>query len=120
MNALSDDAYFSRSVAWHIIDEQVIAHDSSSPKAPRLITMEPWHEIVFMGADGEHTVGQFIAHLATQYDGGAPVDLREQVHEIIALLVEEGILRIHSEPTPLPANLASDSLRQARNRLQDE
>ncbi len=109
MTAISDDLYFSRAATWLLMGEQVVVHDSFSPKAPRMITMEPWHEVVFMAADGEHTVGQFVAQMGAQYSGGTPAGLREQVHEIIAVLVHEGVIRIHPLPQPLPPYFASDS-----------
>jgi hypothetical protein len=107
-----DDRYFSRAATWYRMGERLVVHDSFSPKAPRLITMEPWHEVAFMAADGEHTVDEFVRHMGSQYEGGMPPGLREQIHGIINELAGEGILRIHEQPKPLPPYFAEDHFQQ--------
>jgi hypothetical protein len=73
-----------------------------------MITMEPWHEVVFMAADGEHTVDEFVKHMAAQYEGGEPNGLRQQIHSIIRTLIDEGILRIHESLQALPQYFAEE------------
>ena len=70
--------------------------------------MEPWHEITFIAADGEQTVEEFVKHMAAQYEGDEPDGLREQIHEIIDTLTNEGILRIHDELQTLPPYFAQE------------
>lgn len=103
-----DDRYFSRAATWSRLENSLVVHDSYSPKAPRMVTMEPWHEMVFMAADGVHTVGQFVEHMGAQYDGGIPDGLREQIHEIVTVLVGEHIIRVHADPQPLPPYFAEE------------
>lgn len=112
MITISDQAYFSRSATWIQAGDHVMVHDSFSPKAPRMITMEPWHQTVFMAADGEHTIGQFVDHMGAQYEGGTPAGLREQIHGLIAVLLDEGIIRLHSEAKPLPPYFATDAFKK--------
>ena len=88
--------------------DRLVAHDSFSASAPRMITMEPWHEVAFMAADGEHTVDEFVRHMASQYEGGEPKGLRQQIHEIVGTLIDEGILRIHDKPQSLPPYFAEE------------
>jgi hypothetical protein len=107
-----DDRYFSRAATWSRMDDRLVVHDSFSPKAPRMITMEPWHEVAFMAADGEHTVDEFVRHMGAQYDGGTPPGLREQIHGIINELTGEGILRLHERPKPLPPYFADEYTQQ--------
>lgn len=107
-----DDKYFSRRGCWHTLEGQLVVHDTFSEQAPRMITMEPWYGVVFMSADGEHTVDEFVSNMAGQYEGGAPAGLREQIHEIIGTLIEEGILRLHEEREPLPAYFAEEYFEQ--------
>jgi len=107
-----DNPYFSRCATWYILDGRLAVNDSTSPRAPRVITMEPWHEVVFGAADGEHTVDEFVEEFGKQYDGGAPPGLRSQVIEIIGVLVGEGILKTHAAPKPLPIYLAEDYFAQ--------
>jgi hypothetical protein len=103
-----DNQYFSRAATWSRLDERLVVHDTFSPQAPRMITMEPWHEVVFLSADGEHTIDEFVRHMGSQYEGAPPAGLREQIHEIVQVLVAEGILRIHDHPAPLPPDFAEE------------
>ena len=48
--------------------------------------------LAFMAADGEHTIGEFVQHMGSQYEGGTPPGLREQIHGIVNELAAEGIL----------------------------
>jgi hypothetical protein len=107
-----DDRYFSRAATWNRMNERLVVHDSFSPKAPRMITMEAWHEVAFMAADGEHTVDEFVRHMGSQYEGGMPPGLREQIHGIINELASEGILRIHEQPKALPPYFAEEFFQQ--------
>src|SRR5690349_14614299 len=109
-----DHRYFSRAATWYRMDGRLVVHDSSSPKAPRVITMEPWHEVAFLAADGRHTVEEFVRHMGSHYEGGGPPGLREQIHGIINELVAEGIVRLHAEPTALPPYFADEHFRQPR------
>jgi hypothetical protein len=103
-----NDKYFSRTACWHRLEDRLVVHDSFSQFAPRMITMEPWHEVVFMAADGEHTVDQFITHMASQYEEGEPAGLRKQIYDILRTLADEQILSIHDRPVPLPAYFAEE------------
>lgn len=107
-----DEKYFSRKACWHTMEGQLVVHDSFSEHAPRMITMEPWYAVVFMSADGEHTVGDFVIQMAAQYEAGEPAGLREQIHEIMGTLIEEGIIRLHEEPEPLPTYFAEEYFEQ--------
>jgi hypothetical protein len=107
--AISDDTYFSRSATWYRMGSQLVVVD---PNAPRVITMEPWHETIFSAADGEHTVGQFVTDMAAQYEGGGPAGLRDQIHGLIGVLVSEGIVRLHVEPKRLPPYFAIEASKQ--------
>lgn len=107
-----EHSYFSRCATWHLLENRLVVNDSRSPRAPRVITMEPWHEVVFGAADGEHTVDQFVEQLGKEYEGGPPAGLRAQIVEIIGVLVGEGIVRIHAAPEPLAIYLAENYLAQ--------
>ena len=76
--------------------------------------MDPWYEVAFMAADGQQTVGDFIKQMASQYEGDAPVELRQQIIGAISDLVGEGLVRIHDQPESLPRHLAREDSRPAR------
>ncbi len=97
-----DNLYFSRAATWEMLDGELHVHDSFSPRAPRVITMEPWYAAVFHAAEGTLKVSAFVAQLANEYEDGPPPGLRETVHEVVRTLVGEGILRTHEMPAHLP------------------
>lgn len=49
------------------------------PHQPRMLTMDPWPQIVFLAADGQKTIAEFIDHLARQYAGTIPETLDSTV-----------------------------------------
>ena len=91
--------YFSRAARFDWMSEQVVAID---PNAPRIITMDPWPELVFQMADGQHTVDQLRAYLSAEYEKGAPSGLNEQVISIVRELERERLIRLHGAPVALP------------------
>lgn len=76
------------------------------PRSPRVMTMDPWPQMIFLMADGEHTVAQLITHLSSQYQGGAPPGLADQVRDIVLLLEREGVVQLHAQPKLLPPEFA--------------
>ena len=107
-----DDQYFSRAATWFRMGDRLTVNDAFSPKAPRVITMEPWHAVVFMAADGQHSIDEFVRHMGAKYEGGIPAGLRAQIHGIINELAAEGILHIHDVAMPLPPHFAEDHFAQ--------
>jgi hypothetical protein len=95
--------YFSRVARIDRMGGKIVAID---PNAPRMITMDPWPELVFQMADGQHTVAQLREHLASQYEKGAPPGLDEQVNSIVRHLEQDRLIRLHSEPVTLPFYLS--------------
>jgi len=101
--------YFARCATWHkLTDDQIVVHDSFSPRAPRMITMDPWPQLVFLAADGQHTVGALVAQLGSGYEGGPPPGLEAQVLSLVQELIGEGIIRVSHEPAPLPPYFAEE------------
>lgn len=95
--------YFSRAARFDRVGDKIVAVD---PNAPRMITMDPWPELVFQMADGQHTVDQLRADLVSKYDKGAPAGLNEQVASIVRDLERERLIRLHAQPTTLQFYLA--------------
>lgn len=119
-----NESYFSRCATWDQMGDQLVVHDSFSPKAPRMITMEPWHQVAFSAADGEHTVEEFIAEMASQYENGAPPGLAQQIQRIISELLNEGIIRLHPTSEQLPPYFKEEYLSQPpevrKKQMQDD
>lgn len=69
---------------------------------PRIVTLDPWLEVVFAAATGQQTVKQFIDQLRSQYPNGAPPELDKQTKDFIVKLHEQGIIQLMDKPKPLP------------------
>ena len=95
--------YFSRTARFDRVGGKTIAID---PNSPRVITMDPWPELIFGLADGKHTVRQLQAHMAAQYEKGSPVGLDEQLLSVVDQLQQEHLIRLHDGPAELPFYLA--------------
>lgn len=95
--------YFSRTARFDRMGGKIVAVD---PNAPRMITMDPWPELVFTMADGQHTVAQLRMQLAAQYEKGAPSGLDGQIDSIVRDLDRERLIRLHNDPAELPFYLA--------------
>ncbi len=95
--------YFSRIARFDQVGGKTIAID---PNSPTVITMDPWPELVFDMADGQHTIGQLQTYMASQYDKGAPAGLNEQVISVVHQLEQEHLIRLHDKAVQLPFYLA--------------
>lgn len=79
------DMYFVRSASWYWLNEQKVA--IADPLLPRVLTLDPWTQIVFLAADGLETIKEYVYHLAPLYSGQIPYNLDQTVlHEINTLL----------------------------------
>lgn len=95
-----DTLFMSRTARYRVFETGIVVID---PNSPRVITMDPWPQLIFLSADGAHTVAQFVDHLSAQYEGGAPAGLTNQIHDIVSKLERDGLLHLHAEPMPLPS-----------------
>jgi hypothetical protein len=103
---IKGNPYFIRCATFDDLGDQIMVID---PDAPRVITMEPWLQIVFLAADGKQRISSFVKSLSAQYKDGAPEGLEKQVHEIVRDLLKEGIIRLIDEPEELPYYLSMPS-----------
>jgi len=95
------DKYFRRIASWvESGDYGIIVTD---PNAPRIITMDPWPQLVFLAADGQRTIEQYIYYMAGQYTGKVPDKLDETIiHEIGTLQQERLIELCDTQKRPEP------------------
>jgi hypothetical protein len=92
--------YFKRNTVYKVegdIVSLVDVHDNNS-----VTPLDPWMGTVVSLADGQHTVGQLIQHLAGQYPNGAPENLAETIESVIKRLSETDVVTLTPEPTTLP------------------
>lgn len=93
--------YFIRSASWMWTSEsQIIAIDQH---APRLVTMDPWPQLIFLAAEGQKTIEEYVYFMAEQYIGKVPAKLDETIiDEIQTLLKERMIVLSETKRRPEP------------------
>ncbi|MCI0638175.1 MAG: hypothetical protein L0Y72_25025 [Gemmataceae bacterium] len=103
------ELYFRRTARFDLLNGHIVVAD---PKQPRMVTLDPWLELVFQMADGEHTIDQMIVHLGKGYEGGSPAGLDQQVLDIVNHLVAEGFVELVANSTTLPFYLTEPVSKQ--------
>lgn len=95
------DLYFLRAASWMWTSEsQIIAIDQH---APRIITMDPWPQLIFVAAEGQKTIEEYVYSMAEQYIGKVPAKLDETIiNEIQTLLNEKMIVLSEIKRRPDP------------------
>lgn len=84
------DRYFLRAASWMWTSEsQIIAIDQH---APRIITMDPWAQLIFLAAEGQKTIEEYVYHMAEQYIGKVPANLDETIINEIQTLIKERMI----------------------------
>jgi len=93
--------YFYRIEKWDWLSNEMI-HVFDS-KSPRIITMDPWPQKIFLEALGQLTVAEYIHKVAEEYPKNkVPKELDELILEmLISLINEEKIIGVSDEPTSL-------------------
>jgi hypothetical protein len=108
-----DDQFLARSVTYEMMGDRVVL---IGREAPTMTTVDDWGQLVFLAADGEHTVSELIVHLGKQYAGGIPKELPEQVRHIVREMVKSGFLALRPARTPLPYYLSMPMSLQDKQR----
>jgi hypothetical protein len=96
------DLYFVRIASWDWLDEQRIT--ITDPHNPRVFTLDPWPQVVFLEANGQLTIAETIYQLADMYSGEIPAELDATFISEIKKLVIYGIIEFsETKRAPLPA-----------------
>ena len=64
----------------------------TDPRGPRMLTMDPWPQIVFLESDGQRTVSEFVFCMADAYSGAIPANLDQTIVDELEKLVGYGII----------------------------
>lgn len=98
------DKYFIRTCPWRWLNESSITvHDKNQP---RVITLDPWPQLVFLEATGDKTISEFIFYLATQYEGEEiPAELDITVLKLLNTLLTEQIIELKDRKSSLPPGI---------------
>jgi len=107
------DRYFVRCLTYDMMDGHVLLHDN---KSPRVITLDPWLEVIYAAADGQRTASEFIAQLKESYPDGAPAGLEQQTYRLLAKMEYAGLIRLSEQKVRLPYYLSMPNSEQDRER----
>lgn len=98
------DKYFSRTLQYDWLNESMIHLFDHKSKSPRMITMDPWPQQVYLDADGTRTVKEYIEYMAGLYaNNHIPDQLDKEIIEVLEDLVVDGeIVQLTDSPVTLP------------------
>ena len=105
LNSELRDKYFSRLSPWDWMDDKMI--HVFDINAPRVITMDPWPQLIYLGANGQITVSEFIHEMALSYDRRTPIpkELDVTVLTILTDLVDDKLIELTAEKRILSPDL---------------
>lgn len=101
-NSAIKDKYFFRLAQWDWLNKSMI-HVKDNHRS-RMITMDPWPQLIYLEADGQKTVHEFVYQTISQYakDEPIPEDLDKEILEIIDALIEDKLIALSNESKKLP------------------
>jgi len=98
-----DLQFFARAVRYEMLNDRVVLVGGD---VPAMTTVDDWGQLVFLAADGEHTVGELVMHVQSQYGAGAPPQLEDQVKHVVREMSKRGFLTLRSAKSSLPYYLS--------------
>ena len=101
-NYSNKDKYFIRTLQWDWLNEQMIHLFDN--KGPRMITMDEWPQQIYLDADGQKTIEDYIVWMANLYGSReVPETLDVDMIRIIEDLIEDGeLIKLVDNKTDLP------------------
>lgn len=86
------DKYFSKVAQWGNLEDNMIF--VIDPNAARMITMDPWPQTVFLAADGQKTIEEFVYEMASSYSSNVPNGLAAVILQELNGLLSEKIIQL--------------------------
>ncbi|MEW7291329.1 hypothetical protein [Aquimarina sp. 2304DJ70-9] len=104
--------YFVRTLQWDWLNEEMIHLFDN--KSPRVITMDEWPQQIYLDADGQKTIEEYIIWIANKYSRGqVPSTLDKDIILMIEDLIEDGeMIKLTEGKTDLPYYLDSPKSKQ--------
>ena len=106
------DLYFVRTAQWMRLDNEMIT--VFDPHGPRMITMDPWPQTVFLHSDGQKTVAEFIHFVADKYTGTIPENLDKTIIGELLKLIDDYKIIQFSEQKRMPDEQFNKARRQGK------
>lgn len=92
---VNNNAYFIRVAQWYWLENNIIA--VIDPHNPRMLSMDPWPQSVFLAAEGQKTISEYIYAVADEYTGDIPGQLDQTIIEEIEKLAGFRIIMLVNE-----------------------
>lgn len=112
--------YFYRTEKWDwLTKEHIHVLDS---KSPRIITMDPWPQKIFLEALGQQTISDYVYNVAQEYPKNKiPEELDDVILEMIeSLLSEEKIISLSDKPVNLKPEILNPINEEGEINMQGE
>jgi hypothetical protein len=93
--------YFYRAAQWYWLSKEMITINDNH--APRVITLDPWPQMIFLHATGKLTISEYVDYVASKYKKEIPADLDSTILSMIDLLLKERVIclsEVLREPDP--------------------
>jgi hypothetical protein len=97
------DKYFYRVATWTWHSEEEIT--IIDPNAPRVITLDPWPQLVFLDAKGKLTVTEYVYYMASRYSFKIPENLDKEILFNLDTLFQEKLIAFSDTPVTLDASI---------------
>lgn len=95
------DKYFRRNALWGLHEPGKIYVED--PKQPRRHLMDEWPQTVFLEAEGQRTVAEYVAYMADQYGSDkVPATLDKIILDNIDILRGYGLIVLSEQPLEMP------------------
>ncbi len=86
------DFYFIRTAEWDWMDKNtIVVFDHYSP---RILTLDPWPQLIFIGATGQKTIWEYVFFMAGEYESNIPDSLDDTIINEIRTLLDYGIIEL--------------------------
>jgi hypothetical protein len=99
------DKYFYRTEPWDWLDDEMIY--VMDTKSPRMITMDPWPQQIYLDAKGDLTIEDYIIEFSKLYPKGQiPERLDEDMLDVLSGLIDdEKIVQLSNQPVQLEESI---------------
>jgi len=64
------------------------------PHNPRVLTLDPWPQYIFIAANGQMTITEYVRYMADKYRGHIPKLLDKTIVDEVLTLLSYGIIEL--------------------------
>jgi hypothetical protein len=86
------DLYFIRTASWKWLDNRNIS--VIDPHGPTVFTLDPWPQIIFLAANGNKSIKEYVFYVADQYTRSIPDNLDTTIIGEIETLIKYRIIKL--------------------------